>query len=84
MCVCETATRFDQILKDIYASRKRSKSSNIDRITVAGGISKGLVVQGRCENWALKDGQVFGYRGSIFVRPPTLKYFHHYLIELLE
>ena len=64
---------------------KRSKSSDIDKIMVGGGISKGLVEGGWFENWTLKDKQVFGHRGSIFVRLyPLWSIFIVISFELLE
>ena len=64
---------------------QRSKSSNTDKIMVQGGISNGLVEEGWFGNWPLKDKQVFGHRGSIFLRlHPLWSIFIVISFELLE
>lgn len=68
MYVHEIIIRFYWIPEGIYASpkgAKGSKSSHVDKVTVAGLISKGFKEDVCFENWALWDGQVFGHRRGI-------------------
>ena len=80
--VCETTHGFYRILRDVSP-----KGVRVQILTRSwwGGISKGLVGKGWFENWTLKDKQVFGHKGSIFVRLyPLWSIFIVISFELLE
>ena len=82
ICVCETTHGFYRILRDVSP-----KGVRVQILTRSwwGGISKGLVGKGWFENWTLKDKQVFGHKGSIFVRLyPLWSIFIVISFELLE
>lgn len=66
LCVCcvWTINRFLSNSQRYLCLPQRSKTSNINKITAADRISKGLVVEGWLENWTLENGQVFGHRGG--------------------